>query len=101
MSLESITGIAAISGTDKAEGVSVMAQQASPVEKNQFMSLLTSLDNNVKASDKAIEAYILNDNISTHELMIALEQTKHKLQVAVEVRNKLVSAYQEVIRMRI
>ena len=69
---------------------------------NNFMNLvIDSLDENIKSADEAVKSYILQDGISTHELMITLEETKHSLQMAVEIRNKLVSAYEEVIRMRL
>lgn len=40
-----------------------------------------------------------SDNL--HELMITLEEAKLALQVAVEVRNKILEAYQEILRMQI
>ena len=40
-----------------------------------------------------------SDNL--HELMITLEEAKLALQLAVEVRNKILDAYQEIIRMQI
>ena len=40
-----------------------------------------------------------SDNL--HELMITLEEAKLALQLAVEVRNKILDAYQEILRMQI
>lgn len=64
-----------------------------------FLSYVQNMDTSVKAADKAIADYIFKKNLNTHELMITLETAKHHLQVAVEVRNKLVSAYETVTRM--
>ncbi|MFP6722038.1 MAG: flagellar hook-basal body complex protein FliE [Candidatus Poribacteria bacterium] len=40
-----------------------------------------------------------SDNL--HELMITLEEAKLALQLAVEIRNKILDAYQEILRMQI
>lgn len=70
-------------------------------EHSVFMNLVQQVNNDVVVADKAIQNYILDGGISTHELMIALQEAKHSLQVAVEVRNKIVEAYDKVTRMSI
>jgi flagellar hook-basal body complex protein FliE len=68
---------------------------------SMFTSLIKHMDNNIQASDKAMQAYILNQGISTHELMISMENAKHSLQLAVEVRNKLVESYEKITQISI
>ncbi|MBA4151905.1 MAG: flagellar hook-basal body complex protein FliE, partial [Acinetobacter sp.] len=36
-----------------------------------------------------------------HELVMAMEQAKLSMQMAVEIRNRLIDAYQELTRMQI
>jgi flagellar hook-basal body complex protein FliE len=80
------------------------ASDTSPVHDGGswvFLNLIQQLDDKVAASDQAMKGYILEEGVSTHELMIALQNAKHSLQVAVEVRNKVVEAYDKVTRMSI
>ena len=52
------------------------------------------------AADVATEAFS-SDDIDIHELMLITEEAKMSLQLAVQVRNKLVEAYQEINRMQL
>ncbi len=52
-------------------------------------------------ADEATEAFISGDDIDIHELMLITEEAKMSLQLAVQVRNKLVEAYQEINKMQL
>lgn len=52
-------------------------------------------------ADEATEAFISGDDVDIHELMLITEEAKMSLQLAVQVRNKLVEAYQEINRMQL
>lgn len=67
--------------------------------------LKDSLD---KVNNKQIESDILtqkmirgDEDVSIHEVMLAGEEAKLSLQLAMQVRNKLVEAYQEISRTQI
>ena len=67
--------------------------------------LRESLD---KVNNKQIESDILtqkmikgDEDVSIHEVMLAGEEAKLSLQLAMQVRNKLVEAYQEISRTQI
>lgn len=71
-----------------------------------FKSILKEQLN--KVNDKQIEADILTEkmirgdsDVSIHEVMLAGEEANMSLQLAVQVRNKLVEAYQEISRTQI
>lgn len=71
----------------------------------KFLSVLK--DNLDKINDKQIEAdnttndFIEGKDVSIHEVMLKTEEAKVSLQLAVQVRNKLVEAYQELNRMQL
>ena len=73
---------------------------------NSFSNILKgSLD---KLNNKQIESDILtqkmirgDEEVSIHEVMLAGEEAKLSLQLAMQVRNKLVEAYQEISRTQI
>lgn len=49
----------------------------------------------------ALARYAAGEAVSPHELMISMEQARLSLQLTVEIRNRLVEAYQELTRMQI
>lgn len=48
-----------------------------------------------------VENMIAGDDVELHTLMIELEMAKLQMQLAVEIRDKLVEAYQELSRMQV
>lgn len=61
-----------------------------------------------KVNEKQIDADVLTEkmvrgdkDVSIHEVMLAGEEAAMSLQLAVQVRNKLVEAYQEISRTQI
>ncbi|HCL4438249.1 flagellar hook-basal body protein FliE [Clostridium botulinum] len=54
----------------------------------------------VKA-DNSTEAFIKGDEIDIHNVMLNAEEAKMSMELAVQVRNKLVEAYQELSRMQL
>lgn len=60
-----------------------------------------------KVNDKQIEAegatqaLITGEATDIHEVMLATEEARLSLELAVQIRNKIVDAYQELSRMQI
>lgn len=52
-------------------------------------------------ADAVTQAFIKGDNVDVHQVMIAGEEAKQSLELAVQVRNKLVEAFQEINRMQL
>lgn len=67
------------------------------VLKNAILDINT-LQND---ADKAIANVQLEDAGSIHDAMIALEKAGISFQVMMQVRNKILDAYQEVMRMQV
>lgn len=75
-------------------------------ESNHFINYLktalgevSNLQNNAK---KDSEKFILNQSgISLNDIMINLEKSSLSMQLAIQVRNKIVSAYQEIMNQQI
>ena len=49
----------------------------------------------------AVEGIISGQNVPLHQAMIAMEEASVSFQLMVEVRNKLLESYQELMRMQI
>ncbi len=52
-------------------------------------------------SDKLTEDYILGKNDNLHEVMISSQKAEVSIMFVTEVRNRLMDAYQEFMRMQI
>lgn len=52
-------------------------------------------------ADEAVEALATGKGISLHETMVALEKADLSFRLMMEVRNKIVQAYREVLSMQI
>lgn len=52
-------------------------------------------------ADSAVQNLITGQTSDIHSVMIATEEAKQSLELAVEIRNKLVDAYQEIMKMSI
>lgn len=52
-------------------------------------------------SENMTQKLIKGEDVEMHEVMLATEEAKLSLQMAVQVRNKIVEAYQELNRMQL
>jgi flagellar hook-basal body complex protein FliE len=73
------------------------------IEGSTFSDLFSDLINSVndlqKQAGGAQEALLAGEPIELHEVMIKAEQAGVATDLLLEIRNKLVSAYNEVMRM--
>lgn len=52
-------------------------------------------------ANKNIEALIKGEDISMHEVMLSMQESQLSLQALIEVRNKVVEAYQEISKLQL
>lgn len=52
-------------------------------------------------ADQQLAGLALGETDNLHQVMIALEQAKLSFQLMVQVRNKLLESYQDILRMQI
>lgn len=62
---------------------------------------LSAVNNNIVAANKAQEAFAAGENVSVHDVMIASEKANLSLEMAMQLRNKLMSAYSEINNVRV
>lgn len=70
-----------------------------------FAQLLDKGIENVSAkvtqADNLARAFALDDNIPVHEVTYALAQAKDSLELMMQVRNRLVESYQQLMNMQL
>jgi flagellar hook-basal body complex protein FliE len=52
-------------------------------------------------SDQLTEKLATGQNVDLHHVMIAAEKASITLQTTIEIRNKVIEAYQEIMRMQV
>ena len=78
------------------------APNATQAASGSFGDSLAKLVNSVETSDQAANTAVqgmLDGTGDVHDAMIALQRAELTLQLTVQVRNKLVQAYQDIMRM--
>ena len=85
---------------------SVSTNISTPAEaQNKFSVFLKESINEVNAaqiqSDEVTKKMALGENVDLHTVMITSQKASVMLQTTIEIRNKAVEAYQEMMRMQI
>ena len=62
---------------------------------------LDSVSRSQAEADLAVEQLQTGESRNLHEIMIAMEKADISLKLAVQMRNKVLEAYQEVMRMQV
>ena len=69
--------------------------------RNVLDAGLSQVDQGLKAADHQIRVLASGEEIAPHEVMISMEQARMHLTLLVEIRNRVVEAYQELARMQL
>lgn len=68
---------------------------------NMLKDKLSEVNEKQLDADKTTESFIKGEDVDIHDVMIKTEEAKLSLELAVQVRNKLIEAYQEISRMQV
>lgn len=87
-----------------AQAVQQQAGRVTPFEAQQnFGSMLKdaiqSVNEQQAVSDKMTEKLIRGEEVELHQVMIASQKASITLNATMEIRNKVIEAYQEIMRM--
>lgn len=66
-----------------------------------IQSQVSDLDASVGAAESAVRDLAGGKSIELHDVMISLERARLSVQTFVQVRNKLVESYQDLMRMQL
>ena len=62
---------------------------------------LSEVNKTVVDADQQVRELSLGKTDNLHQVMLSLEQAKLSFEMVVQVRNRMIEAYQEILRMRI
>lgn len=80
-----------------------------PVEENSketsFSKVISDAINKVNdaqvTADQKVEGFISGEDVSMHDVMLSMQESQLSMQLLIEVRNKVVEAYQEINRVQL
>jgi flagellar hook-basal body complex protein FliE len=87
--------------------ISLQPSTQSPVSKSSssfgemFEKLVSEVNNSQISGDTAIENLQTGKARHLHEVMLAVEEADLSLRMLVQMRNKALTAYEEIMRMQI
>jgi len=73
----------------------------SPAFEQVLKDSLQSVDRLQHEADQAIQRLAVNGDVNLHTTMIAVEKADLSFRLMMQIRNKIVEAYQEVMRMQV
>ncbi len=82
-------------------GKSGRGGQAGTSFSNVLKDTIRDINDLQTKADEAIEKVEVDNSASIHEAMIALEKADISFKAMMQVRNKIIEAYQEVMRMQV
>jgi flagellar hook-basal body complex protein FliE len=62
---------------------------------------LHSVDAKVAKADALIQAYAVGDPVPVHQVTLAIEQAKMAVEMATQIRSKLVDTYHDFLNMQL
>ena len=79
------------------------AQQATAVDGvfDRLVDSLAQIDAGMKTSAKATPELALGQSENLHQVMIGAERTRLQFELAMSMRNRVLEAYQEIMRMQV
>jgi flagellar hook-basal body complex protein FliE len=103
---ENLTSLVAIQGFDKSSGIGVFAKIPESRSNDQmgFGDILNrglnGLNQKMLSSQSELQKLSLGEPQNLHQVMINLEETRISFQLMMQVRNKCLEAYQDIMKMQ-
>ena len=80
-------------------------ERAAPAGRMDFASWMAqeigSTNDNLVNADQQLQRLATGEADNLHQVMISLEEAKLSFQLLVQVRNKVLEAYQDILRMQV
>jgi flagellar hook-basal body complex protein FliE len=66
-----------------------------------FTQELSNINSQMVGAEHSVQQLAAGGNVSLHETMLQLEQARLQFQLAIQVRSRVLEAYQDVMRMQV
>lgn len=103
MNINAVNSSAQISSLDSSSGISAgkFAAGSGDGFGSMIKSAIESLDGTQKSAEAEISRAVTGESTDLHRTIIELQSADLKFQFGLQVRNKLIGAYEEIMRMQV
>lgn len=95
-----VKGIDALANLDKVTGVE-KKEKTGEGFANYLKQSIDKVNALQMEADKAAQDLLTGKEVNLHQVMIAMEKANISFQLMVQVRNKVIDAYREMMRMQV
>lgn len=96
-----VTAIAAVDSLSALQDLQSTMPSQRPSAMDAFERLVSEANNDVNTADLNVRKLVVGDAPNLHDVMISIESARVSMGLLVQVRNRLVDAYQDLMRMQI
>lgn len=82
-------------------GVEKTQTQVQPSFADQLKNAIAEVDNLQVQREEMVEGMVTGEVTEVHDVMIAAKEAQLAFELLLEVRNKLLESYQEIMRMQV
>lgn len=98
--ISSTTSMSNVNGlTQFSESIKNTNKEESVEFSNVLDKVISDVNESQLISNDKVEQFIKGEDVAVHDVMIAMNEAQMSMQLLIEVRNKLVEAYQEINRL--
>ena len=103
MPVDPITSINSLVKLTPAAGSALPLQPETTLSNfgDMLTNAINSLQGKEDTANQAVAKLAAGEDIELHQVMMAMQEADISFQLALQVRNKLMEAYQEVMRMQV
>ena len=105
MSLPHVHAVGAIAAVDPGVARSPEAPAPAPLRGTSFSQMLLGgidhVNQQLIQADAKVAAFALDDTIPPHQVILAIDEARHSLELMLQVRSRLVEGFQEIMRMQL
>jgi len=99
--IDAIRGIGSVGSTGSARGIQKPGETTGPNFKETLSGFLKDVNSMQNQADVSIQKMAAGEITDVHQVMNAAEEAKTAFNMMMEMRNKVMTAYEEVMRMRL
>ena len=103
--IEAIAGVSAVAKTNAVEDPAATLEAAKEADASEFESMLTKgiseIEAKVEAADALVQQFAIDDSVPVHQVTMALEEARLAVDLAIQVRERLVEGYREIMNMQL
>lgn len=97
--------IQSIGSNSVINNVSISNKDINNENSTSFSKVIGDVINNVNdkqiESNNMIDSFIKGEDVTMHDVMLSMQESQMSMQLLIEMRNKMVEAYQEINKVQL